>query len=92
MIDVYIGTGNGALPFCATRSSLAVRVYVQIDSNVGGRIIISARFPSRPGSGGGDGATRAARGTGALSGQILLENFPLRSIRRCVLLARPVLQ
>lgn len=27
MIDVYFGTGNGALPLCATRPLFVIRVY-----------------------------------------------------------------
>lgn len=32
MIDVYFGTGNGALPLCATRPSSVIRVYAWADS------------------------------------------------------------
>lgn len=36
-IDVYFGTGNGALRLCATRPSIVIRVYAWADSECRGR-------------------------------------------------------
>lgn len=37
MTDVYFGTGNGALPLCATRPLFVIRVYAWANSECWGR-------------------------------------------------------